>query len=543
MGLFGSKELIGLDIGSSSVKMAHVKAVGAENRLRKFGVFPLPADAIVDGAIMDHGAVVEGIKTALRELKIHEKEVAISLSGHSVIIKKVQLPTTTAEELEESIQWEVEQYIPFDIKDVKIDFQVIGPLKDDPSKMDVLLVAAKTDLINDYMSVVKDAGLVPRIVDIDSLAAGNAFELTHPVSDEQVPMVVNVGASFMNINILHAGVPLFTRDVPMGGGMYTTEIQKQVAVSFETAEEYKTGKEGTRGARREGHRDHEGRIEPSRHRGATILQLLLRDLPRPPGDESVPDRRCLQVSVPEGDAGGKNRGRRGDLRSVRGVDGGRKSRRLVRGFPTQHLRNGVGRSRAAEPGGSRMIRINLVRGKRKKRRELDGGATWIALPLVVLAATIYFHTTVSGRISKLDAEIGKANSEIVRLKKEIGEVEKFKARKAELQKKVDIISNLQKGRTGPVRYFEALSASIPEKCWIDTLGVKDEQVTLSGVALNNYTIANFMTALGQTGRFRNVVLGAAEQTIGGGCETREVQLDVPDGQLNALSPGEDTEWR
>jgi type IV pilus assembly protein PilM len=159
-----------------------------------------------------------------------------------VIIKKVQLPTTTAEEFEESIQWEVEQYIPFDIKDVKIDFQVIGPLKDDPSKMDVLLVAAKTDLINDYMSVVRDAGLVPRIVDIDSLAAGNAFELTHPVSDDQVPMVVNVGASFMNINILHAGVPLFTRDVPMGGGMYTTEIQKQVAVSFETAEEYKTGK-------------------------------------------------------------------------------------------------------------------------------------------------------------------------------------------------------------------------------------------------------------------------------------------------------------
>ncbi|MGZ8440901.1 MAG: type IV pilus assembly protein PilM [Candidatus Deferrimicrobiaceae bacterium] len=242
MGLLGSKELIGLDIGSSSVKLAHVKPVGLEFRVKKFGVFPLPPDAIVDGAIMDHAAVIEGIKTALRELKVKEKEVATSLSGHSVIIKKVVLPTTTPEELEESIQWEVEQYIPFDIKDVKIDFQVIGPLKDDPAKMDVLLVAAKTDLINDYMSVVKDAGLLPRIVDIDSLAAGNAFELTHPVSDDQVPMVVNVGASFMNINILHAGVPLFTRDVPMGGGMYTSEIQKQVAVSFETAEEYKTGK-------------------------------------------------------------------------------------------------------------------------------------------------------------------------------------------------------------------------------------------------------------------------------------------------------------
>jgi type IV pilus assembly protein PilN len=163
-----------------------------------------------------------------------------------------------------------------------------------------------------------------------------------------------------------------------------------------------------------------------------------------------------------------------------------------------------------------MIRINLVRGKRKKRRELSVGSLWIAFPLVVLAGTLYFHTTVSGKISRLDAGIVKANAEIVRLKKEIGEVEKFKARKVELQKKVDIISNLQKGRTGPVRYFEALSAAIPEKCWIDTLGVKDGKVTLSGVALNNYTIANFMTALGQTGRFRDVVLGAAEQaTVAG----------------------------
>ncbi len=241
MGFFGSKELIGLDIGSSSIKLAHVKSTGSEYGVKKFGVFPLPPDAIVDGAIMDHATVIEGIKSALRELKVREKEVATSLSGHSVIIKKVVLPTTTPEELEESIQWEVEQYIPFDIKDVKIDFQVIGPLKEDPAKMDVLLVAVKTDLVNDYISVVKDAGLSPAIVDIDSIAAGNAFEFCHPVSDEQVPMVINVGASFMNVNILHSGVPLFTRDVPMGGGMYTSEIQKQIAVSFETAEALKVG--------------------------------------------------------------------------------------------------------------------------------------------------------------------------------------------------------------------------------------------------------------------------------------------------------------
>ena len=171
-----------------------------------------------------------------------------------------------------------------------------------------------------------------------------------------------------------------------------------------------------------------------------------------------------------------------------------------------------------------MIRINLVRGKRKKRRELNVGSLWIVMPLVVLAGTLYFHTTVSGKISRLDADIVKANADIARLQKEIGEVEKFKARKAELQKKVDIISNLQKGRTGPVRYFDALSAAIPEKCWIDTLSVKDEKVTLSGVALNNYTIANFMTALGQTGRFRDVALGAAEQTTVAGVKLVKFNL-------------------
>ncbi len=158
-----------------------------------------------------------------------------------------------------------------------------------------------------------------------------------------------------------------------------------------------------------------------------------------------------------------------------------------------------------------MIRINLVRGKRKKRREVNAGVAFLLAPLVVLAGTLYFHTTVTGRIASLDTDIQKANADIVRLKKEIGEVEKFKIRKAELQKKVDIISSLQKGRTTPVKMFEALSASIPEKCWIDQLSIQGENVALGGVALNNYTIANFMTALGQTGRFKEVTLGSADQ--------------------------------
>lgn len=160
-----------------------------------------------------------------------------------------------------------------------------------------------------------------------------------------------------------------------------------------------------------------------------------------------------------------------------------------------------------------MIRINLVRGKRKKKTQFNADVLYLLIPVLVLAAVFVHYRVMHGRIDNLNTRIQAANMEVNRLKKEIGEVEKFKARKAELQQKVDIISKLQAGRTGPVKVFEALSASIPEKCWIDQLSIKDENVSLSGVALNNYTIANFMTALGQSGRFRDVVLGSAERAM------------------------------
>jgi type IV pilus assembly protein PilN len=159
-----------------------------------------------------------------------------------------------------------------------------------------------------------------------------------------------------------------------------------------------------------------------------------------------------------------------------------------------------------------MIRINLIRGKRKKRKEFNVDALYLLLPLIVIVGVLLFHRSVAGKIEDLNNGIRQANVEIARLQKQIGEVESFKARKAELQKKVDVISNLQKGRNTPVKIFEALSASIPEKCWIDHLDIKGERVELRGIALNNYTIANFMTALGQSGRFHDVVLGSADQT-------------------------------
>jgi len=209
--------------------------------LRNFGIAPLPPEAIVDGALMDSVTIVDSIKGLASALRIKSKDVVTSVSGHSVIVKKINIPTMTEDELEESIQWEAERYIPFDINDVNIDFQILGPTEGNEELMDMVLVAAKKDIINDYLSVIIEAGFNPVIVDIDSFALENMFEANYPVGRDEVIALANIGASVTNINILKRGVSSFTRDIFTGGNAITEEIQRQLNVDFEEAETLKLG--------------------------------------------------------------------------------------------------------------------------------------------------------------------------------------------------------------------------------------------------------------------------------------------------------------
>jgi len=203
------------------------------------GIMPLPAEAIVDNTLMDSSSIVETIKNLVNSLEISAKEAASSISGNSVIIRKIVLPSMTTEELEEQIHWEAEQYIPFDINDVNIDFQILGPDENDPSRMTVLLVASKRDIVNDYIAVFNETGLRLSVIDVDSFAVQNAFEINYDVYPEDVVALVNIGANIMNLNIIKNGVSLFTRDVQTGGVLYTDEIQKQFGVSSDEAERIK----------------------------------------------------------------------------------------------------------------------------------------------------------------------------------------------------------------------------------------------------------------------------------------------------------------
>jgi len=239
-----SKNLVGLDIGTSSVKAVELKDMGKGRgyQLVSIGMEPLSPEAIVDGAIMDSGLVIEAIQNVFTNNRIKGSDVAISLSGHSVIIKKITLPVMNPDELAESIQWEAEQYIPFDVDDVNIDYQVLENSESaGDGNMDVLLVAVKKDKINDYTSVITQAGKNALVADVDVFALQNAYETNYEAPSDQLVALVNLGASVTNIAIMQSGSSIFWRDISVGGNQYTDALQKELNMTFEQAEAAKRG--------------------------------------------------------------------------------------------------------------------------------------------------------------------------------------------------------------------------------------------------------------------------------------------------------------
>jgi type IV pilus assembly protein PilM len=235
------KNVVGIDIGSSSIKL--VELIEGKNgfKLQNLAISSLPPEAIVDGAFMDSVTIIDTIRDLFTTSKVKTKDVVTSVSGHSVIVKKISLPFMTEAELEESIRWEAERYIPFDINDVNIDFQTFGANPENPEVMDVVLVAAKKDIINDYVSVIMEAGLNPVIIDIDAFALENMVAVNYEIGKEDVVAIVNVGASTTNINILKDNVSGFTRDIFKGGNQITEDIQRQLHVDYDEAEKIKIG--------------------------------------------------------------------------------------------------------------------------------------------------------------------------------------------------------------------------------------------------------------------------------------------------------------
>jgi type IV pilus assembly protein PilM len=235
-----AKQCIGLDIGSSSVKAVQLRKKGQGYALQAFGMQPLVPQTIVDGTIMDQTAVAEAIRMLWSRLRLKQKDVAIAIAGHSVIIKKIAVPQMAPDILAANIRSEAEHHIPFGKDDVEIDYHVTNPASAS-GQTELLLVAAKKEVVADYIQCVRDAGLSPQVVDVAAFAGQNGFEVNYPLDPRETVVLINIGAAISNINVVRSGVSLFTRDVTIGGNAFTEEIQKQLGIAADEAEAYKVG--------------------------------------------------------------------------------------------------------------------------------------------------------------------------------------------------------------------------------------------------------------------------------------------------------------
>lgn len=233
-------ETIGLDIGSSAVKVVQLGGNGNSFKLNAIGIAALPPDAITEGAIKAPTAVVEAIHEAVDKAGIRVKDAAIGVSGRELIIKKIQIPEIPSKELHDAVQLEAEHHIPFAIDDVFVDYHLVGT---QGSVMELILVAVKKSKVTEYLGVVEDAGLNPVVVDVDGFALGNQFELNHPDERGDAVALIDIGASTMKTNVLRGGTSIFARDIPFGGNNYTQAISQHLHVSFEQAEAVKLGRD------------------------------------------------------------------------------------------------------------------------------------------------------------------------------------------------------------------------------------------------------------------------------------------------------------
>ena len=238
---FGKKDnIVGLDIGSRSIKAAEITETKRGLALTRFGIVDIAHGAIEEGTINNPETVAESIKQLFKSYNIKESNVAVSIGGYSVIVKKISVQTMDEAKLQETIHFEAEQYIPFDISDVNLDFQILGESESNPGQMNVFLVAAKKEMVNDYINLVNLAGLNPCIVDVEAFALQNAIEANYELQNENTALI-DIGASKTSLNILKGNSSLFMRDVSLGCGQINQKIMSLIECSFEEAEQLKYG--------------------------------------------------------------------------------------------------------------------------------------------------------------------------------------------------------------------------------------------------------------------------------------------------------------
>jgi type IV pilus assembly protein PilM len=245
--LFTKKNrLVGLDIGSRAIKAAEIGGLkkGDKLTLNRFGIIDIPRGAIEEGSIKKPEEIADSLKRLFETYDIREHNVAVSIGGYSVIVKKISVQSMTEEQLHETIQFEAEQYIPFDINDVNLDFQILGE-NEKTHRMNVLLVAAKKEMIDSYVSLLEMANLNPCVIDVDAFALQNIFEINYKTQNENVALI-DIGANKTSLNILKGEDSVFMRDVSLGCDQINQKIVNLIDCTHDEAEQLKFSKDTDR---------------------------------------------------------------------------------------------------------------------------------------------------------------------------------------------------------------------------------------------------------------------------------------------------------
>jgi type IV pilus assembly protein PilM len=520
------KSLVGLDIGSSAVKAVELKASGKGYKVVAYGVEPIPPDSIVDGAIIDGSAVADAIRRLFESRKIRTKDVAASLSGNAVIVKKITLPQMTEAELAESIYWEAEQYIPFDIQDVNLDYKILESTGEQKGTMDVLLVAAKKEKIADYTGVIAQAGRAAIAVDVDAFALQNAYATNYGVEPGLVVALLNVGASATNINIISGEQSVFTRDISIGGNAYTEALQKELNLPFEAADALK------RGLPVEG-----AHYEDAKPVLRAVSENVMLEIQKTFDffKATTANDRIDRIVVSGG--GSRVEGFFEQLRErfdapiepfdpFKGVAfDSRKFGDPTEAAPTAAVAVGLAMRRA----GDKFINLLAVARERSKRRVglQPAQKVAVAAALILVLTTVglgWRYWSVSQQLTRLETETQAAETETRRLRLVLTDVQKFETRRTQLQQRVALIEELRKGQGGPVRLLDSLSRALPDRLWLTQLAqVTDAKtgamhVTLQGVSTSLTSLSDLVGNLESSGFSRpvEIIQSAVESQPQGG---------------------------
>ena len=545
------RNLVGVDIGASSIKVVQLREARKRLTVVKYGVMPLPPQTIVDGHIMNRAAVIDGLSMIWNQQKIPQRDVAIGVYGQSVIVRKITVPMMTAAELAEQITWEAEQHIPFDIKVMNIDYEVLRR-RPEAGQMDLLLVAAKKDEINDYASVVREARIKPTIVDINAFSVQNAFEFVHGLPDDQTIALLNVGAAVSSLNIVSRGVSAFTREVTNAGNTVTEEIQRQMGVPFEQAEQMKIAAAQGAGVPNQVHQviaqacdALAGEIQRSLDfylatSGEAEIQRVYvcgGSAYLAPLVSAIEKRARVPVMVL-------------DPLANLAVDNKTVNEQDLRSRAAQ-MTVAVGLALRSDKErreqDMRRVRVNLLAARKETKRAAtgEGSQAWLGIVGLALLFEIgglgLWHSMMKNDLNKLTSDNAGVQAQIDKIKSDTKEHPQIKAQLAELKDREDAIAKLQAARTGPTAVLLELSRILtpsrgptvdhdkleqlkrdnptavpnpnwdPRRLWLTKYAEVDRSVKMEGLARDGEDIAEFMRRLGVSDYFYDVKpLPAAE---------------------------------